>query len=236
MTVICDLNINVAHLKSVRVFLQIYSSNKLSTCRYLSAEFTRGPHREVRRASGCHRGPAERRDTGICVMTGLVVGRPINWCSFPLSHRAELFRARQLFLSAGAKRAGREADGLPPSIAEIKNERSCTFTPPFIFIVCSELNTALHFILETFKNFLGSNSEVICSNLGRDPRCPHRGCFIVFLSVSRQMSAECDFYIVTTSFFQILFKRHIYYSPLIGQCIDWPLKALNMFFLFFLQI
>lgn len=40
-------------------------------------------------------------------------------------------------LSARVKRKYRDADHLPPSSVEVKNESSCNFTPSYAFVVCT---------------------------------------------------------------------------------------------------
>ena len=48
-----------------------------------------------------------------------------------------LLRTVTAALSPAVKQLGHEANHSPPSSAEVKNERSCTSTPPYAFIACT---------------------------------------------------------------------------------------------------
>jgi hypothetical protein len=76
-------------------------------------------------------------------------------------------------LSLGVKRQGREADHLPPSSAEVKNEWSCTSTPQYAFMAwCSvkaQRQLYLYLIAASNVNSTLYNASVI----------PHKGKGIV---------------------------------------------------------
>jgi hypothetical protein len=55
-------------------------------------------------------------------------------------------------LEPGVKQPGCEADHSPPSSAEVRNAWSCTFPPPYVFMVCCliEQRTCLHDMLLSY--------------------------------------------------------------------------------------
>jgi hypothetical protein len=67
-------------------------------------------------------------------------------------------------LPRGMRWLAREADHSPPSNAEVTNEYSCTFTPPYAFMACARKTDILPFLdlVMTMNILRNSESHLVC--------------------------------------------------------------------------